>query len=29
MVHMMCKRQARHAYNPAPSLAELFNILAM
>ena len=29
MVHMMRKRQARYAYNPAPSLAEQFNILAV
>jgi transposase-like protein len=28
MVHMMCKRQARYAFNPAPSLAEQFEILA-
>ncbi len=28
MVHMMPKRQARYAYNPAPSLAEQFDILA-
>lgn len=28
MVHMMRKRQARYAYNPAPSLAEQFEILA-
>jgi transposase-like protein len=27
-VHMMRKRQARYAYNPAPSLAEQFEILA-
>ena len=28
MVHMMRKRQARHAYNPAPSIAEQFELLA-
>ena len=28
MVHMMRKRQARYAYNPAPSLVEQFEILA-
>ena len=28
MVHMMRKRQARYTYNPAPSLAEQFDILA-
>ena len=28
MVHMMRKRQARYAFNPAPSLAEQFDILA-
>jgi transposase-like protein len=28
MVHMMRKRQARYAYNPAPSLAKQFEILA-
>ncbi|GLS21522.1 IS6 family transposase [Labrys miyagiensis] len=28
MVQMMRKRQARYAYNPAPSLAEQFKILA-
>jgi transposase-like protein len=28
MVHMMRKRQARFAYNPNPSLAEQFEILA-
>ncbi|RWP23111.1 IS6 family transposase [Mesorhizobium sp.] len=28
MVHMMRKRQARHAYNPSPSIAEQFEILA-
>jgi putative transposase len=28
MVHMMRKRQARYAYNPAPSIAEQFEILA-
>ena len=28
LVHMMRKRQARFAYNPAPTLAEQFNILA-
>jgi putative transposase len=28
MVHMMRKRQARYAYNPAPSLAEQCEILA-
>ncbi len=28
MVHMMRNRQARYAYNPAPSLAEQFEILA-
>ncbi len=27
-VHMMRKQQARYAYNPAPSLAEQFDILA-
>jgi putative transposase len=27
MVHMMHKRQARYAYNPAPSIAEQFEIL--
>ena len=27
MIHMMCKRQARYAYNPAPSLAEQFEVL--
>jgi transposase-like protein len=29
MIHMMRKRQARYAYNPAPSLAEQFEILAI
>ena len=28
MVHMMRKRQARYAFNPAPSPAEQFEILA-
>jgi transposase-like protein len=28
LVHMMRKRQARYAYNPAPSLREHFEILA-
>ena len=28
LVHMMRKRQARFAYNPAPTLAEQFTILA-
>lgn len=28
MVHMMRKRQARFAYNPRPSIAEQFEILA-
>jgi putative transposase len=28
LVHMMRKRQARFAYNPAPTLAEQFDILA-
>lgn len=28
MIHMMRKRQARYAYNPAPSLAEQFDMLA-
>jgi putative transposase len=28
MVHMMRKRQARYAFNPNPSLAEQFKILA-
>ena len=28
MVHMMRKRQARYAFNPNPSLAEQFAILA-
>lgn len=28
MVHMMCKRQARYAFNPNLSLAEQFEILA-
>jgi transposase-like protein len=28
MVHMMRKRQARYGFNPAPSLAEQFDILA-
>ncbi|MFD1980611.1 hypothetical protein ACFSQQ_38945 [Mesorhizobium kowhaii] len=28
MVHMMRKRQARFAYNPCPSIAEQFEILA-
>lgn len=28
MIDMMRKRQARYAYNPAPSLAEQFEILA-
>jgi transposase-like protein len=28
MVHMMRKRQARFAFNPTPSIAEQFTILA-
>ncbi|MEQ1954725.1 IS6 family transposase, partial [Mesorhizobium sp. CN2-181] len=28
MVHMMRKRQARYAHNPAPSLVEQFKMLA-
>ena len=28
MIHMMRKRQARYAYNPNPSIAEQFEILA-
>jgi putative transposase len=28
MVHMMRRRRARYAYNPAPSIAEQFEILA-
>jgi len=28
MIHMMRKRQARFAYNPSPSIAEQFEILA-
>lgn len=28
MIHMMRKRQARYAYNPSPSIAEQFTILA-
>lgn len=28
MVHMMRKRQTRYAFNPNPSLAEQFEILA-
>jgi putative transposase len=28
MVHMMRKQQARFAYNPSPSIAEQFGILA-
>lgn len=28
MIHMMRKRQARYAYNPSPSIAEQFEILA-
>ncbi|GLS17819.1 hypothetical protein GCM10007874_08340 [Labrys miyagiensis] len=28
MIHMMGKQQARYAYNPAPSLAGQFDILA-
>ncbi|GLR46262.1 hypothetical protein GCM10007880_67800 [Mesorhizobium amorphae] len=28
MIHMMRKRQARYAYNPSPSIAEQFDILA-
>ncbi len=28
MVHMMRKRQVRYAYNPTPSLAEQFAMLA-
>jgi putative transposase len=28
MVHMMRKRQARFAYNPRPSIAEQFEMLA-
>ena len=26
MIHMMCKQQARFAYNPRPSIAEHFGI---
>jgi putative transposase len=29
LVHMMRKRQARNAHNPAPSLVEQFEILAV
>lgn len=28
MIYMMRKRQARHAYNPNPSIAEQFELLA-
>jgi transposase-like protein len=28
MIHMMHKRQARYAFNPNPSLAEQFDVLA-
>jgi len=28
IIHMMRKRQARYAYNPSPSIAEQFEILA-
>jgi len=28
MIHMMRKRQARFAYNPRPSIADQFEILA-
>ena len=28
MIHMMRKRQARYAYNPRPSIAEQFDLLA-
>jgi transposase-like protein len=28
MIHMMRKRQARYAYNPNPSVAEQFEIIA-
>jgi putative transposase len=28
MIHMMRKRKARYAYNPRPSVAEQFEILA-
>jgi len=28
MVHMMRRRQARYAYNPNPSIAEQFEIIA-
>jgi putative transposase len=28
MIHIMRKRQARYAYNPSPSIAEQFDILA-
>ncbi|GLS30878.1 hypothetical protein GCM10007937_25870 [Mesorhizobium albiziae] len=28
MIHMMRKRQARYAFNPNPSIAEQFEILA-
>jgi hypothetical protein len=28
MIRMMRKRQARYAYNPSPSIAEQFTILA-
>jgi putative transposase len=28
MIHMMRKRQARYSYNPNPSIAEQFAILA-
>jgi len=29
MVQMMRKRQGRYSYNPSPSLAEQFDILAV
>jgi putative transposase len=28
MIHMMRKRQARYAFNPNPSIAEQFEIIA-
>jgi hypothetical protein len=28
MIHMMGKQQAKYAYNPQPSLAEQFDLLA-
>ena len=28
MIHMMRKQQAKYAYNPRPSLAEQFDLLA-